>query len=238
MSRSKTLYQLQIFDSELDKSGKRILEIKQLLDDHRELDQCLKDQVTAENILAEKQKLLKQAETHVSDHNLKIEQNQRKLYGGAITNPKELEDLQLESIALQNYLAVLEERQLETMLNADLAQSVYNEKTSLAQASAAEKTISDQTLSAEMTDLENAILQIQDKKSTYLSKNDIPDLSQYLSLRKTLNGIAVTLMVSSSCSSCGSSIPSAIEQEARSPKKLANCPTCKRILHPGQPIKG
>ena len=233
MSRSKTLYQLQQFDSDLAKSSKRIREIEQLINDRQELNSAINIQTDAENRLNEKQKLLNHAENLVADQNLKIEQNQKKLYGGAITNHKELEDLQLESKSLQNYLAVLEERQLETMLESDQALSVFDKAASHVEQLSTSKSSSDNILAEESTSLENSILRIQEEKKIYLSKTEIPDLPVYQSLRKSLNGIAVTLMVSSSCSSCGSSIPSAIAQEARSPRKLANCPTCKRILHPG-----
>lgn len=233
MSRSKTLYQLQQFDSELDKSSKRIREIEQLINDRQELNIAIEVQVDAENILTEKQKLLNQAEILVADQNIKIEQNQKKLYSGAITNHKELEDLQRESISLQKYLAVLEELQLEAMLETDQALSVYDKAASHVEELSTSKSSIDHILGVESTTLENTIIRIQEEMKLYLSKTKIPDLPTYHSLRKSLNGIAVTLMVSSSCSSCGSPIPSAIAQEARSPTKLANCPTCKRILHPG-----
>ncbi len=233
MSRSKTLYQLQQFDSELDKSLKRILEIEQLMNDRQELNRTIMVQADAERILHEKQKLLKHAENLVKDQNVKLEQNQNNLYSGAITNHKELEDLQLESKSLQKYHAVLEERQLETMLETDQALSEYEIAASHVEELSTSKSSSDNILAKESTTLENSILQIQEEKISYLNKTEIPDLPVYQSLIKSLNGIAVTLMVSSSCASCGSSIPSAIAQEARSPKNLANCPTCKRILHPG-----
>lgn len=233
MSRSKTLYQLQQFDSELDKSSKRIREIEQLINDRQELNIAIEVQVDAENILTEKQKLLNQAEILVADQNIKIEQNQKKLYSGAITNHKELEDLQRESISLQKYLAVLEELQLEAMLETDQALSVYDKAASHVEELSTSKSSIDHILGVECNTLENTIIRIQEEMKLYLSKTKIPDLPTYHSLRKSLNGIAVTLMVSSSCSSCGSPIPSAIAQEARSPTKLANCPTCKRILHPG-----
>ena len=88
-------------------------------------------------------------------------------------------------------------------------------------------------LTAEKKDLSLSITESAAQKDSFLSSNDIPDLQTYLSLRKSSGGIAVTLMISSSCSSCGANIPSAIAQEARSPVKLAFCPTCRRILHPG-----
>jgi hypothetical protein len=233
MGRSKTLYQLQQFDSELDKSSKRIREIEQLINDREELNSAIKIQTDTESILTDKQKLLNKAETLVADHNIKIEQNQKKLYSGAITNHKELEDLQLESKSLQKYLSLLEERQLEAMLETDQALSVRDKAASQVEELSTSKSSSDNILAEESTTLENTILRIQEEEKSYLNKTEIPDLPTYQSLKKSLNGIAVTLMVSSSCSSCGSPIPSAIAQEARSPTKLANCPTCKRILHPG-----
>ena len=54
MSRSKTLYQLQQFDSELDKSLNRILEIEQLINDRQELNRTIMVQADAERILHEK----------------------------------------------------------------------------------------------------------------------------------------------------------------------------------------
>jgi len=130
MGRSKTLYQLQQFDSELDKSSKRILEIEQLINDRRELNDTIKIMADADIILTDKQKFLKHAETLVADQNLKIEQNQKNLYSGAITNHKELEDLQLELKSLQKYLAVLEDRQLEAMVETDQSLSVYDKAAS------------------------------------------------------------------------------------------------------------
>ena len=233
MGRSKTLYQLQQFDSELDKSSKRILEIEQLINDRQELNDTITIMADADIILTDKQKLLKHAETLVADQNLKIEQNQNNLYSGAITNHKELEDLQLELNSLQKYLAVLEDRQLEAMVETDQSLSVYDKAASHVEVLSTSKSSRDKIFAEESTTLENKIVRIQEEKKGYLNKTEIPDLSTYRSLRKSLNGIAVTLMVSSSCSSCGSSIPSAIAQEARSPTKLANCPTCNRILHPG-----
>jgi predicted nucleic acid-binding Zn-ribbon protein len=232
MSLSKTLYQLQELDSSLDSSSKRISQIDQTLNDHQDLESALKVQDIAGEQLNEKQKLLKQAEQLVEDQNTKIAQNQKRLYSGGISNPKELEDLQLESISLQRYLKVLEERQLEAMLVAEQAQFEFDQASVRVGELSDIKTARDATLFQEKEELEKLLLRTQKEKQNFLEKNDIPDLADYQRLRKSLNGIAVTLMISNGCSSCGSNIPSAIAQEVRSPKKITNCPTCKRILHP------
>ncbi len=233
MSRSKTLYQLQQYDSGIDQAVKRIQAIELILSDTKEFDIALKKKEEHNNILDEKRKTLKSTEHNVEDQNQKIAQNQNKLYSGAITNPKDLEDLQLESTSLLKYLSVLEERQLEAMLEFDQAQVNYDQISAQVEEISLKKQTESEILSAEKSDLESTISTLQDDRSTLLTDTDLLELPIYEALRKSSGGIAVTLMINSSCSSCGSNIPSAIEQEARSPTKLSFCPACKRILYPG-----
>ena len=233
MSRSQTLFQLQQYDTNLDSSFRRIAEIEILISDTSDLDKLhlIQDQRKLE--FDEKQTELRSAENQVKDQNFKIEQNEKKLYGGMITNPKELEDLQLESESLKKYLTVLEERQLEVMLESDQAQSQYDEITAKVDDLSQQKNSVTKDLLTENNNLKEQIAITEKERNQYLEANAIPDLSIYNKLRESLGGIAVTIMTNSSCSSCGANIPSAIEQEARSPGNLSNCPTCKRILHPG-----
>ena len=233
MGRSKTLYQVQQFDAQIDSASKRILDINLILGDTKLLDDAHKEQSIKENILNSKKKALASTEVVVGDHSIKVDQNQKKLYSGSVTNPKDLEDLQLESESLNKHLSVLEERQLEAMLETEEAQNEFD-ISSENSASIKSNIESESTaLISEKEGLERSITDVTIHKETFLSSNEIPDLPTYQSLRKSSGGISVTLMISDSCSSCGANIPSAIAQEARSPVKLAFCPTCRRILHPG-----
>jgi len=233
MSRSQMLYQLQQYDSGIDQAIKRIQAIESILSDSNELYFAQKKQEEYKLILDEKQKLLKSAEHIVEIQNQKITQNQNKLYSGAVTNPKDLEDLQLESTSLQKYLSVLEERQLETMFESDQAQEIYDQASAHADEVSQTKQAESEVLSTENSSLESKISSLQNDREAFLANAEISELPVYDNLRKSSGGIAVTLMQNSSCSACGSNIPSAIEQEARSPKKLSFCPACRRILHPG-----
>ncbi|RLD09069.1 MAG: hypothetical protein DRI65_00175 [Chloroflexota bacterium] len=233
MSRSQFLFRLQQLDTGIDNAQNRIQEINRLLLDRTNLDEALKIHQELESNHASNLKALKIAEGDVALQNAKVEQNQRKLYGGSITNPKELEDLQLESISLAKYLHVLEERQLEAMFASDRSQSELDSAAAkldkITRNMEAERIL----LNEEKSNLEADITALHEKKKRLLEKEALSDLSIYQTLRESASGIAVTLMIDSSCASCGASIPSAIEQEAKAPAKLAFCPTCKRILHPG-----
>lgn len=232
MSRSEKLYSLQLLDTTIDSARKRLKEIDRLLKDDKALKQADRAYKEAQAIAEDKTKELKERERKVSDQIFKIEQNQKKLYSGAITNPKELEDLQLEASSLSRYLQVLEDNQLEAMLEAEEAQTKADGAADVLETLKAQRASDHQTLLREQVDLNNIISEAKGKKDAYLSSETLSDLEVYNTLRQSGGGIAVTLMGSSSCRSCGANIPSAIEQQARSPSKLVFCPTCKRILHP------
>ena len=232
MSRSRSLFQLQQYDSGLDSSHHRIKEIDAILADNKELENALKEQEQTEKIFHFKQKELHAAEHQVEDQNIKISQNEEKLYSGAVTNPKDLEDLQLESSSLKKYLSTLEERQLEAMLEAEQAQEELNQASAKYTRISDAKSAQSKDLNSEKEALKKNIESLLSQKKSFLENTDIPDLDLYNDLRESHGGVAVTLMINGSCSSCGANIPSAIEQEAKSPGKISACPTCKRILHP------
>ena len=233
MSRSENLYTLQQLDSAIDSASKRINEIDRILANDKALVQAKKRYQQAQSAADSKSKALKSCERQVADQNTKIEQNQKKLYGGAVSNPKELEDLQLEANSLAKYLRILEDKQLEAMLEADEAQSASDQAFSDLESLQSQTQEDHQNLLQEKSELLDKISKSEKNKDEYLAAQELPDLEVYNALRKTSGGLAVTLMVSSSCLACGANIPSAIEQQARSPSKLVFCPTCKRILHPG-----
>ena len=234
MNRSQDIFKLQQLDSELDAAERRIAEIDLILADNEEMARASKKFQTLQESAEQKSSLLKQAEAQVAEQNLKIDQNQKKLYGGAVSNPKDLEDLQLEAASLQKYMQVLEDRQLEAMIDAEQAQTEHEQARSELDRIKSRLEKEHSELLLEKSQLQEKISEVRHKKESYLGSQDFPDLPLYRSLRKSSGGIAVSLMISSSCSSCGADIPSAIEQEARSPEKLIQCPTCKRILHPGK----
>lgn len=119
------------------------------------------------------------------------------------------------------------------MLESDQAQEIYNQASTYADEISQDKQAESEALSSEISALDSKISSLQSDREVFLTNAEISELPIYENLRKSSGGIAVTLMQNSSCSACGSNIPSAIEQEARSLKKLSFCPACRRILHPG-----
>ncbi|NIM06903.1 MAG: hypothetical protein GTN65_15080, partial [Armatimonadetes bacterium] len=110
------LYRLQEVDLELDRIKGRLDEIKAILSESQELDQARIELEESLAHLKEAEAESRSAERFVASQRSKIEETDSKLYGGSITSPKELEDLQLEAMSLRRHLGTLEDRLLEAMM--------------------------------------------------------------------------------------------------------------------------
>ncbi|MGD2159099.1 MAG: hypothetical protein PVG32_19635, partial [Anaerolineales bacterium] len=113
MSRSLKLYRLQQIDEQLDTAFHRLKRIDEILNDNNFLEQAEKKSKETEKLLHKVRQNLKEAEWNVQAQRKKIKQTEDKLYSGKVTNPKELQDLQKESLSLNRYLDTLEDHQLQ-----------------------------------------------------------------------------------------------------------------------------
>jgi len=231
MSQVRNLFQLQQIDTQLDQSRGRLGEIDAALSDNTVVRKATARLKKADDTLTKARLALKRAEQEVQAQQDKIEKNQKALYGGSVRNPKELEDLQMESGALQRYLSVLEDRQLEAMIAFEEAQGDQQEAESTLAQVKKEVAAQNTDLSAEQEVLLAEVAQLEGQRNTAL-QDIAPDLlATYEKLRKKRFGVAVTGLRDGSCGACGSVLTAAQAQEARSPSKVTHCDTCGRILH-------
>ncbi len=233
MSRSKQLYRLQQLDSTIAHAQVEIKEIMTILGQDEVLQKALLNEAAAKGVLEKKQKSLRKAENDVKDQEAKLKRVKAKLYGGNITNHKELEDLQQKSASLQRYLEVLEMRQLEAMMEVDEAEENHEQTTQALSEIHANREEQHAELLSEKAALETQIRELVENRPGLLTNIPPKDLELYEELRKSRAGIAVATIANKSCTACGTRIPSAIYQIARSPSQIAQCSTCKRILHGG-----
>lgn len=230
MSASLGLYRLQQVDRQIDHARSQLDNIRRTLENDSELRETLKQLETAQNDHHHARNALKNAEAEVEAQKIKIEQAEASLYGGKVQNPKELQDLQKDIVSLKKYLMTLEERELEAMIKAeDTEKDLQGAKTKLELVQARlgdehKKLISDQ--SAFTMKLE----QLAEEREATLAPIESTMLLVYESLRQQKKGVAITEVSDNSCASCGATITASLLQNARS-QKLANCPSCGRILY-------
>lgn len=233
MSQPFKLFRLQQIDSQLDRGCARMREIKIALNENTHLRKAQSQLEKIKKSLQEASKSLHIVEGEVQAQRLKIEQNEAALYGGKVRNPKELQDLHQESHALNRYLTVLEDRQLEEMLALDEVEEVQAEANERLEKIRKEVAEQNAKLTEEKAALQKVLERQEIQRQVAVNSISPEDLQLYENLRKQRNGVAVAKVSDNACSACGSTLSAALLQSSRSPNHISRCTTCGRILYAG-----
>jgi uncharacterized protein len=233
MSRSFKLYRLQQIDNQLDKIQKRLAEILAALENDHALHQASEKKQKAEEKQNAAFKALQKAEANVLEQHIKIEQSEAALYGGKVRNPKELQDIQNEVSSLKRYLAVLEDRQLEAMVEEEEAAAELEMALKNMQKLKQEFMEKSSELIEERTKLNADVARLAGEHQAAANTIPAEDIKLYTNLRESRRGIAVSKVVDKTCSSCGSTINASLLHAARSPTQINTCDVCGRILYTG-----
>ena len=231
MSRASSIHRLQTIDLKLLNHHARLEEIQAILADSAEVSARRQELEKAEARLHEASIDTKRAEHTVGSQRSKIQDTDKKLYGGAIRNPKELQDLQQESESLKRYLSTLEDRLLDAMLVQEEAEEAHrsaSEALELAEADQAEEHAS---LTDERADRLRLIEKLEGEREVAVESVPPEDLAFYTSLQRELGNQVISLVDQDCCSSCGMILSASARQQARSPHEFVRCSQCGRILY-------
>jgi predicted nucleic acid-binding Zn-ribbon protein len=231
MSASLGLHRLQQVDRQIDHVRSQLDNIRQTLENDAELREALKHLETTRADHHHAHHALKNSEAEVQAQKIKIEQAESSLYGGKVQSPKELQDLQKDIDSLKKHHVTLEEREFEAMQkeeNADNDLQSAKTKLELFQArlgSEHKKLIEEQSL------LAIKLEQLAEEREATLAPIENNALQTYENLRQHKKGVAIAEVNDNACGSCGATITASLQQNARSQKQLAHCPSCGRILY-------
>ncbi len=233
MSQSFHLYQLQKVDSQYDKIQRRLEEIDRALQNDpaliaaaQKLHECSLAQHKADHTV-------KEIEENVRMRRIKMQQSEANLYGGRITIPKELQDLQSEIASLKRQIAALEDQQLEAMFVLESAQKALDTAQNDHNLAHAHTIHQNAALMGERDDLLRTRERLDKERSAMIAQINPPNLELYQSLRRQKHGLAVAGVDANACAICGGSLTPSEWQAARSPNAITRCPTCGRILYAG-----
>jgi hypothetical protein len=231
MSASLGLYRLQQIDRQIDRARAQLDAIRQTLENDAELRAALQTAETAQTENFRASHKLKNAEAETTAQRIKIQNAESSLYGGKVQNPKELQDLQKDVASLKKHLATLEERELEAMaLLENTENALQSAKTEL-ELMQARLGAEHKNLLADQSALTTELERLTEEREATLTPIESVLLQTYESLRQQKRGVAITEFHDSACASCGATLSASVQQNARSPKQLAHCPSCGRILY-------
>lgn len=156
-----------------------------------------------------------------------------KLYGGEIRAPKELQSLQEDLDMLSRRRSGIEERQLTAM--EEIEQATANLTAARQQLQEAESTRVGEVagLSRRQEELDAEMGRLAERRSAIERRIPADSLALYNRLRSMKRGRAVARIERGVCLGCRITLPTIVQQRARSASGLARCSSCDRILFAG-----
>jgi uncharacterized protein len=160
----------------------------------------------------------------------KIEREEKRLFSGGVSNPKELSSLQAEVASLKKKQSTLEDGLLEVMEQAEGAQETL-ERLGRERTEAADEAENLGRTVGEVThDIDEQLKHHRGAREQIAP--EIPEalMKLYDTIRAQKGGIGAAALVGGTCEGCHTSLPSIEAQKIRKDGGLHRCENCRRIL--------
>lgn len=152
------------------------------------------------------------------------------LYGGSVTNPRDLESLEQEAANARAALEKLDGELVEISLLAEESQSKCDslEKELAEISSAWERRRAE--LEDELARSNSESSQVASQRDEMVAILDPASVQQYENLRRTKGGLGVAKVERGLCQACRMALPTQQRQKVRSAHLTVLCSSCGRIL--------
>jgi predicted nucleic acid-binding Zn-ribbon protein len=225
---TRQLFQLQELDTRIEQEEQSLAQKIGQLGKREALDDALNRLASAQQRLKELNHLRHDAEWEVDDVLSKITAAEKQLYGGRITNPKELSSLQHEVNTMKSRSDQLETKALEVI---DLVEAAEKEVAALSrdcQKLEEEWRLQQKQLADDIEKLKTSLADLNQKRQQLMAQIDASAITLYEKIRQQKKQ-AVAKVEQGICRACRISLSASVLQKARSGQPV-QCGTCGRIL--------
>ncbi|MFJ8474678.1 zinc ribbon domain-containing protein [Kitasatospora sp. NPDC094011] len=229
------LLDLQAFDSKLDQLAHR----RRSLPEHAEIEKATADHTALKDLVvaAEAQKgdtarELTKAEQDVEQVRTRAARNQQRLDSGAITSPKDLENLQHEIGSLAKRQGDLEEVVLEIMERQESSVTRVEELSARLEHSTVVLKEAEGRRDAAFAEIDGEADKVKRDRETVAAVIPADLLKVYAKLRETQGGVGAARLYQRRCEGCRTefSITELNVIKAEPADKVVRCENCSRIL--------
>lgn len=229
------LYKLQQIDSELsiiknkiDKLPEKIAYEKRYFEN----EVILKKLDELEKSRHELSRKIKRDDEEVKTIEQKINKEEKRLFSGSITNPKELKSIQDEIAILNKKKDSFETDELELMENLDEMTNIINNFIEQSKNNEIDIKKLKEEFDGINSNLEMRLTELSKERESAIKVVSGGLLEKYTDMIKNKGGIAVARIIDGDCSGCRVKLPFEEIETLNLNKELGRCPSCKRMLIP------
>lgn len=226
----KRLYDLQELDWQIAARDKSLAEVRARLADESALASSRARLKGLEAQLAQRSSARQEVEFATQQLAARLQTVEQRLYGGSVTNPRELTAYGEEKEHLLRQRRIEEDRLLELMVETEELQSARDEaQRQLSRLESERKAEVAELLKAQER-LAAQLARLHDTRKGMTAEVPPAILSLYESLRKSRNGHAVARVERGLCQGCRLALPTMELQRVRTSQDIVQCSSCRRIL--------
>ncbi|OKJ10258.1 zinc ribbon domain-containing protein [Kitasatospora sp. CB01950] len=229
------LLDLQAIDSRLDQLAHR----RRTLPEHAEIDKATADHTALKDLVVAAQAQLgdttreqAKAEADVEQVRSRAARNQQRMDSGAVTSPKDLENLQHENTSLAKRQGDLEDVVLEVMERLESAQTRVTELTARLEHSTVVVAEAEGRRDAKFAEIDGEAEKVRRDREAIANIIPADLMKAYLRLREQQGGVGAARLYQRRCEGCRTefSITEFNAIKAEPSDKVLRCENCGRIL--------
>lgn len=231
MSRISDLYRLQELDLERERWMSRVAEIDRTLNDETVVQAAQLAVAQAHNALNRARGQARALEHEMLQLTAKIADNEKRLYSGRLSNPKEMRDLQNDVQSHQRRRTELEEHQFSALIESETAETQLAAAQHQLQTAETAWHSGNTSLRTERAQIAERLASLDDERASLAGHIAATDMTLYQRLRASKNGRALARLEDGVCNACWVEPNATVAQQARRSQEPALCPSCGRILY-------
>ncbi len=230
MSEVLALYRIQQLELDIIDQTKRIKAIDLQLEDNAGLHEAEAAFETAKAAFDEAVKRANEMSLEIAALIDKKQTSETRLYSGEVTNPKEMQDLQMEIESLARRNDVLDDELLRIISDRDACQATLGECEDALNEIGEERKEENKNLLKEKKSLTAAVKKQLSQRKAAVKDLPVELFKTYNVLRRKRANRPVSVLKDDACTICGIEQNSTVITAINRSTDLVNCQSCGRIL--------
>ncbi|MCE2470490.1 MAG: hypothetical protein J4G18_01060 [Anaerolineae bacterium] len=230
MSEVLALYRIQQLELEIIDQTKRIKAIDLQLEDNAGLHEAEAAFETAKVAFDEAVKRANEMSLEIAALIDKKQNSETRLYSGEVTNPKEMQDLQMEIESLARRNDVLDDELARIISDRDACQATLGECESALNEIGEERKEENKNLLKEKKSLTAAVKKQLSQRKAAVKELPAELFKTYNILRNKKANRPVSVLKDDACTICGIEQNSTVITAINRSSDMVNCQSCGRIL--------